>query len=270
MTFDSEQYYMMKNHKVMVDPPSGDKYGFPKLIPLEELSNIEDWLMDNGYPEKEIDEHIKRSFFDMLVDDRDVLARKIPFKEILEKKIYLTYPFKSGFIHVDRWEVLTAYIKAFDFKTGCELGVSEGETLFNLLNENEDLFMYGVDIWELQDDNKLETYEHENSLKKRKEIVFDELQKYSSRVKIYEERTDEAHAHFEDESLDFIFIDADHTYETVKRDIELWAPKVQKEGIIFGHDLNWGDVARAVGEMFTDFYINGDNVWSAVKQSLRS
>ena len=47
MTFDSEQYYMMKNHKVMVDPPSGDKYGFPKLIPLEELSNIEDWLMDN-------------------------------------------------------------------------------------------------------------------------------------------------------------------------------------------------------------------------------
>ncbi len=64
MTFDSEQYYMMKNKKVLVDPPSGDKYGFPKLIPLDELWRIEDWLMDNGYPEKEIDDYIKRAFFD--------------------------------------------------------------------------------------------------------------------------------------------------------------------------------------------------------------
>ena len=66
-------------------------------------------------------------------------------------------------------------------------------------------------------------------------------------------------------SLDFIFIDADHTYESVKKDIELWTPKVKHEGIILGHDINWGDVAWAVGEYFSNFTVNGDNVWASTR-----
>jgi hypothetical protein len=38
----------------MIDPPSGWKYGFPKEIP-EHINNTRDWLIDNGYPEKEIE-----------------------------------------------------------------------------------------------------------------------------------------------------------------------------------------------------------------------
>lgn len=41
---------------------------------------------------------------------------------------------------------------------------------------------------------------------------------------------------FEDESLDFIYIDACHVYPEVKRDIEMWYPKVRKGGIVSGHD----------------------------------
>jgi hypothetical protein len=41
---------------------------------------------------------------------------------------------------------------------------------------------------------------------------------------------------FEDESLDFVFIDAGHSYGEVKRDIEAWFPKVRKGGIVSGHD----------------------------------
>lgn len=47
---------------------------------------------------------------------------------------------------------------------------------------------------------------------------------------------------FLDESLDFVYIDANHKYEYVKQDISLWFPKVRKGGIIAGHDylkLNW-------------------------------
>jgi len=38
------------------------------------------------------------------------------------------------------------------------------------------------------------------------------------------------------ESLDWVYIDADHRYEVVKADLEAWFPKVRKGGVISGHD----------------------------------
>lgn len=40
--------------KVMVDPPGGWKYGFPKLMP-ESVENFYAWLVSEGYPRSEID-----------------------------------------------------------------------------------------------------------------------------------------------------------------------------------------------------------------------
>ena len=57
---------------------------------------------------------------------------------------------------------------------------------------------------------------------------------------------------FPDKSLDFVFIDADHRYTSVKKDITAWLPKVKSGGIISGHDYGSRccDVIRAVGEVF--------------------
>ena len=43
----------MKKTVRMIDPPSGWKYGFPKPIP-EDVVNVLEWLVKEGYPEKEI------------------------------------------------------------------------------------------------------------------------------------------------------------------------------------------------------------------------
>ena len=40
--------------KHMIDPPSGWKYGFPKELP-KGITNTMAWLVENGYPQKEID-----------------------------------------------------------------------------------------------------------------------------------------------------------------------------------------------------------------------
>ena len=38
----------------IIDPPSGWKYGFPKPIP-NDIKDVIPWLVENGYPQKEID-----------------------------------------------------------------------------------------------------------------------------------------------------------------------------------------------------------------------
>ena len=41
---------------IMIDPPSGWKYGFPKPIPEERKKDSLVWLVEQGYPQKLIDE----------------------------------------------------------------------------------------------------------------------------------------------------------------------------------------------------------------------
>ena len=41
--------------KLMIDPPSGWKYGFPKPIPKKRRKDVNAWLVEQGYPQKEID-----------------------------------------------------------------------------------------------------------------------------------------------------------------------------------------------------------------------
>jgi len=46
------------NRPIMVDPPGGWKYGFPKLYdPPKEEGTMYDWLVREGYPQSEIDKY---------------------------------------------------------------------------------------------------------------------------------------------------------------------------------------------------------------------
>ena len=81
---------------------------------------------------------------------------------------------------------------------------------------------------------------------------------------------------FPDESLDFVYIDANHDYENCKNDIREWSKKVKKGGIIAGHDyierkgqgLYYG-VKKAVNELEEELTIwRGDKSpsWSYIKK----
>jgi hypothetical protein len=64
--------------------------------------------------------------------------------------------------------------------------------------------------------------------------------------------------HYEDNSLDFVFIDAAHDYESVRQDILTWLPKIKKGGYIGGHDFRFDEnigVYEAVNDIFCHDYI---------------
>ena len=42
-----------------------------------------------------------------------------------------------------------------------------------------------------------------------------------------------------DNFFDYIYIDAEHTYEAVKKDLRAWYPKLKKNGTLFGDDYYW-------------------------------
>lgn len=58
---------------------------------------------------------------------------------------------------------------------------------------------------------------------------------------------------FRDGFFDFVYIDADHSYESVKADIAAWRPKVKPGGLLAGHDYKNSHgkfVKKAVDEIF--------------------
>jgi hypothetical protein len=76
------------------------------------------------------------------------------------------------------------------------------------------------------------------------------MEKYGDRV-TFVRRTGESASHeWEEQSVDFVYIDGLHDYASISRDIELWYPKVRTGGIIAGHDYHPDipDVIRAVDE----------------------
>lgn len=64
----------------------------------------------------------------------------------------------------------------------------------------------------------------------------------------------------QDRTFDLLFIDADHSYEAVKGDIESWLPKMKLHSTISGHDYgNHPGVARAVNEKWDNIRLNDEH-----------
>ena len=140
--------------------------------------------------------------------------------------------------------------KIIPIKKMVEVGCYQGSSSCVFSGEFTEATIYCIDQWKNgYDDNDKSSWVYdmglvenafENNIRGRDNII---KQKMSS---------EEGARVYEDGDLDFVYIDAEHTYEAVKNDLILWKPKIKKGCFIGGHDFNQKDfpgVAEAVKEI---------------------
>ena len=151
---------------------------------------------------------------------------------------------------------------------GAELGVCRGINAVQLLFRAKPAMLFLVDTWEESkilrpphEDPNLWYDDHFDSVS---EIFEEEI--VNGRVILHKQATTTFLASLPDSYLDWVYIDANHHYQFVKRDIDLSIKKVKSGGFIMGHDYMsnprvWGvSIIRAVNERIQ----NGDIKMEAI------
>ena len=120
---------------------------------------------------------------------------------------------------------------------GVEVGVQKGDYSFQLLSGWTTGTLYSVDRWQHVEDYEDVANIPQDGQDKLYEETLQKLSVFEDRSVVVRKDSVEASKDFEDESLDFVYIDADHSYEGCLRDITTWYPKVRPGGVISGHDF---------------------------------
>lgn len=115
---------------------------------------------------------------------------------------------------------LAEFFASEGFTWGAEIGVCDGRYSEILCQTIPNLYLICVDNWEGQ---WASAYQK----------AVEKLRPYN--VSIVKAPSVEAAKNVTGK-LDFVFIDAEHSYKSVKADIEAWAARVRYGGIVSGHD----------------------------------
>lgn len=123
-------------------------------------------------------------------------------------------------------------------EVGSWAGRSSVQMAVNIINSKKNIKFDCVDTWEGSEDGA--NHKEMDVIKKGK--LYDLFLKNTKRVKHVinpiRKPSVEAAKLYEDQSLDFVFLDADHSYESVTEDLNAWFPKLKPDGIFAGHDYN--------------------------------
>lgn len=161
-------------------------------------------------------------------------------------------------------------LKKIEAKTGVEIGVFAGEHAEELLKPELGLEkLYLIDPYEAytEEDRPVAEGEHtfDSELPGK---VKEKLKRFGKRVVYIYKPSLKAVKGFKDGSLDFVYIDGNHDYQEVRKDIRVWYPKVRIGGIIGGHDyIGIESVKKAVHKEFGDDVEEaGDDWWHFRKE----
>ena len=118
------------------------------------------------------------------------------------------------------------------FHVGVEVGVEQGVYAELLCQVVPGLKLHAVDCWQAYsgyrdhvNQEKLDGF-YEATLKRT--ALYD--------VEVIRDWSVEAAKEFDAASVDFVYLDANHDFANVVKDLAAWAPKVRRGGVVAGHD----------------------------------
>jgi predicted O-methyltransferase YrrM len=174
---------------------------------------------------------VKR-FLRIILVLQDIIYIKVNLRNSKKLDDILKITFNSSFIRPiqirEEIKNLLLILEKVKPKVILEIGTARGGTLFLFSNiTDEKATLISVDLYQTFEKRILFRY-----IKKGKQKIF-LIQGDSHNI----ETLKKIKAILKDNKVDFLFIEADHSYEGVKKDFEMYSPLVRKGGIIAFHDI---------------------------------
>jgi hypothetical protein len=145
--------------------------------------------------------------------------------------------------NITRVDLIRNIGQEFPKGKGVEIGTFKGNFSNQIMN-NWSGTLYMVDVWRPLESGYDDSRNHGKYDGGVYTDAMENIKGFEDRAIMVRATSEIASEMFNDESLDFVYIDANHSYDYVVQDIKIWAPKVKKGGFICGHDylgLDWYD-----------------------------
>ena len=137
-------------------------------------------------------------------------------------------------------------LKGRDGLVGAEIGVWTGVHTLFYLKELDIKCVFLIDPYiGYENYDPVKEFRMKN-LEIAEQAAHARLQGYEQRIKWIKKKSAEAVEFIADNSLDFVYIDGNHSFDSVMEDILLYYPKLKKGGLLSGHDYDLENVKKAV------------------------
>jgi predicted O-methyltransferase YrrM len=143
-------------------------------------------------------------------------------------------------VNFHRGEIIEKFLPSYPGGRGAEIGTFQGAFSKYILEKwNGTLYM--IDVWDAIE-GYIDISNHANFDNKVYLDAMNSIEGMEDRGIMIRSTSEKASQIFSDGSLDFVYIDANHSYDYVVQDLQLWYPKVKSGGLVMGHDyldMNW-------------------------------
>lgn len=152
---------------------------------------------------------------------------------------------------VERAEFVSSLIKPGD--VGAEIGVCAGVFAYHVLLPAAPSKLYLIDPWQygLQADIEIEITTENQIQRDAQYYEVSALFNPFENVEIVRAKSEDAVTLFPDHYFDYVYIDGEHSYAAVERDLNNYFPKVKIGGYIIGDDYGWSGIKEAVQDFLT-------------------
>ena len=158
--------------------------------------------------------------------------------DFLEKCVKLSH---NGMTDLNHWNYRrTSFFNMIpkNLKKIVEVGVHCGKNAYRILNICRPQHLFLVDPWDktIEDPNHVQNTDLK--VQRDNEDCVRMFFENKDNVTIIKNWSLDAADLFNDEDIDFVYIDGDHSEEAVYQDLCKWSNKVRPGGLIAGHDIN--------------------------------